>query len=328
MNPFRRGMLGCAAFAIALSAAGMARADSYPSKPITLIVPFTSGGSADNLARVVATALGGSLKQPVVIDNRTGAGGLVGTSLVAKAPADGYTLLLAPVSLYAINPSLYGKKAQEALDALVPVTHLAEAPLVFAVPGDSPINDFPGLLAAARSSKTPLSYGTPGIGTDHHLLGELIAKTAGVKLNHVPYRGASAALGDLAGKQIDLLITLVTTAQPMVSAGKVKLIAVATTQPYAAQPQLSRSAETLKGTDMLVGYGVLAPAGTPAPLIAKLNEAINAALKNKAVSDKLTEQGLTPTGGTIQSFSQRMGAERRLRESIIRDAGIKLAEQS
>jgi tripartite-type tricarboxylate transporter receptor subunit TctC len=328
MNHLRRSMLGCVAFAAALSAVGAAHADTYPSRPITLIVPFASGGSADIVGRIVGTALGESLRQPVVVDNRTGAGGLVGTGLVAKAPADGYTLLLAPVSLYAINPSLYGRKAQEAVDALVPVAHLAEAPLVLAVPGDSPINDFPGLLALARSSKAPLSYGTPGIGTDHHLLGELIAKAGGIKLSHVPYRGASAALGDLAGKQIDLLITLAVTAQPMVSAGKIKLIAVATTQPYAAQPQLSRTGQTLKGTDMLVGYGVLAPAGTPASVIGKLNEAINAALQNKAVSDKLVEQGLTPTGGTVQSFSQRMGAERRQRETIIRDAGIKLAEPS
>ena len=327
MNPLRRGMLGYAASFLAFSAVHVARADAYPAKPITLVVPFSSGGSADILARVLGATLGESLKQPVIIDTRTGAGGLVGTSLVAKAPADGYTLLLAPDSLYAINPSLYGKKAQEAVDALVPVAHLAEAPLVIAVPGDSPINDFPGLLAAAHASKAPLSYGTPGVGTDHHLLGELIAKNGGIRLNHVPYRGAGAALGDLAGKQIDLLITLMTTAQPMAAAGRIKLIAVATSQPYAALPQLSQTGQTLKGTDMLVSSGILAPAGTPAPLVARLNEAINAALASKAVSDKLAEQGLTPTGGTVPSFARRIDAERRQREAIIRDAGIKLAEQ-
>jgi tripartite-type tricarboxylate transporter receptor subunit TctC len=301
-------------------------ADPYPSKAITLIVPFASGGSADILARVLANTLTEALKQPVIIDNRTGAGGLVGTSLVAKAPADGYTLLLATDSLYAINPALYGKKAEDAVGALTPVAHLAEAPLVIAVNSTSPANDFSGLLKAAKASGAPMSYGTPGVGTDHHLLGELIAKTAGVKLSHVPYRGAGAALGDIAGGQIDMLITLVSTAQPMVAAGKIKLIGVATTKVYEAQPQLSRMGQTLPGTDMLVSYSVVAPKATPAPVVARLNEVVNAALRNPTVSSKLSELGLTPTGGTVAYFAKRMEAERQQREGIIRDADVKLVE--
>jgi len=317
------GSFACSLAAIALPTTAQ---ESYPAKPITIIVPFATGGSADILARVLGNVVGESLKQSIIVDNRSGAGGLVGSSLVAKAPADGYTLLLATDSLYAINPALYGKKAEEAISALAPVVHLAEAPLVIAINSESPANDFPSFLAWARSSPKPLSFGTPGIGTDHHLLGELISKAAKVPLNHVPYRGAGAALGDLAGKQIDSLITLVSTAQPMLSAGRIKLIGVASTQPYAQQPQLSPTGQTLKGTDMLVSYSLMAPAGTPPVVVAKLNEAFNEALKRPVVSSKLSELGLTPTGGSPKVFAERMKAERKQREGIVRDANVKLVE--
>lgn len=305
---------------------GAAAADAYPARPITLVVPFAGGGSADILGRVLANSLTETLKQPVVVDNRTGAGGLVGTSLVAKAPADGYTLLLATDSLYAINPALYGKKAEDAVAALTPVAHLAEAPLVIAVNSASPANDFAGLLKQAKASSAPLSFGTPGVGTDHHLLGELIAKSDQVRLNHVPYRGAGAALGDLAGGQIDMLITLVSTAQPMVAAGKIKLVGVASTKVYEAQPQIPRMGQTLPGTDMLVSYSLMAPKSTPAPIVTRLNEAVGIALRNPSVGSKLAELGLTPTGGTVTDFAKRMQAERQQREGIIRDADVKLVE--
>lgn len=327
MDPIRRTLLSATASACTLLLHGAAMADNYPTKPITLVVPFVAGGSADIIARVVAQSMSTTLRQAVVIDNRSGAGGLVGATYVANAHADGYTLLLTTDSMYAINPSLYGKKAQDVVAALAPVGHLAEAPLVVAVPGDSPVHDFPSLLAHAKSAPKGLTYGTPGVGTDHHLLGELIAKTGDVKLSHVPYRGAAAALADLAGKQIDMLITLVTTAQPMLASGKVKLVAVATTQAYAAQPQLSRMGQTLKGVDMLVSYGITAPAATPQAVMDRLNKAVNAALTDKAVNDKLIEQGLTPTGGTIAAFAQRMKDEQRQREAVIRDANVKLSEQ-
>lgn len=327
MNIPRRATLRRACLAVGLVAFTWASAaDPYPNKPITLIVPFAAGGSADILARVLANTLTTSLNQPVIIDNRAGAGGLVGTSLVAKAPADGYTLLLTTDSLYAINPALYGKKAEDAIAGLMPVAHLGEAPLVLAVNSAMPVNDFPGLLKAAKTSPAPLSFGTPGVGTDHHLLGELIAKEAGIKLNHVPYRGAGAALGDVAGGQIDILITLVSTAQPMVAAGKIKLVGVATTKPYEADPKLSRMGQTLKGTDMLVSYSVMAPKGTPAAVVTRLNDSINTALRVPAVSGKLAELGLTPTGGTAAQFAQRMVEERRQRETIIRESDVKLVE--
>lgn len=327
MNISRRTTLRrvCLAAGV-LASAWASAADPYPSKPITVIVPFAAGGSADILARVLANTLTTSLNQPVIIDNRAGAGGLVGTSLVAKAPADGYTLLLTTDSLYAINPAMYGNKAEEAIAGLVPVVHLAEAPLVLAVNSAMPVNDFPGLLKAAKASPAPLSFGTPGVGTDHHLLGELIAKKAGIKLNHVPYRGAGAALGDVAGGQIDMLITLVSTAQPMVAAGKIKLVGVATTKVFEAEPKLSRIGQTLAGTDMLVSYSVMAPKGTPAAVVTRLNDSINNALRVPAVSSKLAELGLSPTGGSIAQFAQRMVEERRQRETIIRESDVKLVE--
>lgn len=315
-----------AGIALCALAADRATAQTpYPSKPITLVVPFAAGGSADILARVAGAAVAESLKQPVVVDTRAGGGGLVGTSVVANAPPDGYTLLLTTDNLYAINPALYGKRAEEMLTNLMPVVHLAEAPLVIAVSADAPVNDFPGFIAWAKSRGT-LTFGSPGTGTDHHLLGELISKSAGIHLNHVPYRGSGAALADLAGKQIDSLITLVSTAQPLVAAGKIKLIAVASNQPIAAIPALSLTTKTLKGTDMLVSYSLMAPAGTPLAVVNKLNEAFNAALRQPSVSTKLNELGLTPTGGTPQSFAKRITAERTQREGVIRDAKIKLTE--
>ena len=326
MRLTRRALTLCAILALQATAAPATQAQAaYPGRPITLVVPFASGGSADILARILAATAAQSLGQPIVVDNRSGGGGTVGAALVAKAAADGHTLLLATDSLYAINPALHGKRADEAMAALAPVAHLAEAPLVIAVNSEAPAHDFPGFLAWAAASGTPLSYGSPGVGTDHHLLGELIALRAGVKLSHVPYRGAGAALGDIAGRQIDSLITLVSTAQPMLAAGKIRLIAVASTEPYATLPQLSRIGQTLKGTDMLVSYSLMAPAGTPRPVVARLNEAFNAALRSPSVGSKLAELGLTPTGGTVQAFAQRMAAERQQREGIIRDASVKLA---
>ncbi|MYZ41900.1 Bug family tripartite tricarboxylate transporter substrate binding protein [Schauerella aestuarii] len=326
--PFLRSLVtACAVVAVGNTLSPPAAAESpFPSKPITLVVPFAVGGSADILARELAATVEKELKQPVVVDNRSGAGGMVGAGYVAKAAHDGYTLLLATDSLYAINPMLYGRQAEESMAALTPVVHLVEAPLVIVVNNESPATDFPSFLTWAKGSPVPLSYGTPGIGTDHHLLGELIANRANVALNHVPYRGAGAALGDIAGNQINALITLTSTAQPLLDSKKVKVIAVASSRPDPATPGGSIISQTLPGTDMVVSYSLMAPRGTPTQVIDMLNASFGAALRSPNVQNKLGSLGQSPTGGTVKEFAERMRTERAQREGVIRNANLTLTE--
>jgi tripartite-type tricarboxylate transporter receptor subunit TctC len=315
-------MLGIAA-AMPLSVPALASNDVFPSKPITVVVPYSAGGSADVIARHTSKAAGELLKQPVIVENRTGAGGMIGAGAVARSAADGYTLLLATDNLYSINPALYGKSAQKTMAALVPVIHLAEAPLVLAVNSGIQANNFSDLIELARRRPEGLTYGTPGIGTPHHLLGELIAKTTGVKLRHVPYKGAASAAGDLAGGEIDILITLASTAQPALGTGKAKLVGVASHGTYSALPQVPTIEQTLKGVNMVASYGLMAPAGTPDAVLRKLNDAFQKAIDRPEVRAKIKEAGYSVTGGGADYFARRIADERQQREPIITQANIK-----
>jgi tripartite-type tricarboxylate transporter receptor subunit TctC len=323
MNAHRRLILLGITAALPLSLPALANTDAFPSRPITLVVPYTAGGSADTIARHLSQTVSELLKQTVVVDNRSGAGGMIGASAVARAPADGYTVLLATSNLYSINPALYGKSAQTTMSALTPVIHLVEAPIVIVASNGLQAGSFAALLEVARKRPEGLNYGTPGIGTEHHLLGELIAKTAGVKLTHVPYKGAASAVGDLASGQIDMLITLASTAQPAIGTGKAKLVGVASRGTYAALPQAPTVDQTLKGVNMLVSYSVMAPAGTPDTVLKKLNDAFQKALDRPEVRAKIQEAGYSPTGGSIEYFARRIIEERQQREPIITEAHIK-----
>lgn len=309
--------------AVSLYAPAIVRADVFPSKPITLVVPYTAGGSADIIARTLSKAVGEALKQPIVVENKPGAAGMIGANAVAKAPADGHTLLLATDNLNSINPSLYGKSAQETMANLVPVIHLAEAPLVLVVNNNIAAKNLNEFIELARKRPEGLTYATPGIGTDHHLLGELIAKTARVKLTHVPYKGAASVLGDLAGGQVDMLITLASTARPALDTGKATLIAVASRTAYSALPQVPTVEQTLKGVNMVVSYGVMAPANTPEAALRKVNEAFQKAMDRPEVRAKFQDVGYTGTGGPAEYYARRIVEERQQREPIIKEAGIK-----
>jgi tripartite-type tricarboxylate transporter receptor subunit TctC len=311
------------AAAVLLSAPAVVQADVFPSKPITLVVPYTAGGSADIIARTLSKAVGEILKQPVVVDNKPGAAGMIGAGAVAKAAADGHTLLLATDNLHSINPSLYGKSAREMMANLVPVIHLAEAPLVLVVNNGIEVKNFEQLIELARKRSEGLTYATPGIGTDHHLLGELIAKTAHAKLTHVPYKGAASSLSDLAGGQVDMLITLASTARPVLDNGKARIIAVASRGPYSALPQVPTVEQTLKGVNMVVSYGVMAPANTPEAVLRKINEAFQKAMDRPEARAKYQEVGYSGTGGPAEYYARRINEERQQREPIIKEAGIK-----
>lgn len=319
-QPFQ--MLGIAAV-MAVSVPTVASAEEFPSKPITIVVPYSAGGSADVIARHLGKAIGESLKQPVIVENRTGAGGMIGASNVARANPDGLTLLLSTDNLYSINPALYGKSARDTMSALQPIIHLAEAPLVLLVKSDSQANNFADLLEMARKRPDGLTYATPGIGTDHHLLGELIAKAARVKLTHVPYKGAASAVGDLSGGAVDILITLTGTAQPVLGTGKAKFVGVASRGPYADLPNVRPIDQTLKGVNMVVSYGVMAPAGTPEVVVHKLNDAFQKALSLPELRTKFQQAGYSVTGGSADYFARRIVEERQQREPIIAEANIK-----
>lgn len=322
MTTTRRHILTAALCTGLLPLAAVAQTDALGRKPVAVVVPFAAGGSADVIARFLAKPMAERNGWTFTIDNRAGAGGTVGAAFVARAPADGYTLLLATDGMYSINPQLYGKSAQETQAQLQPVMHIAESPLLIVVPASSPIKTFRDFIAAAKTR--PLSYGTPGVGSAHQLLGELLAQRIGAPLNHVPYRGAAAALGDLGGGQLDSLITLLATVQPLLDSGRARVIAVSSHQPFPTLRDVPTLAQTFDGLEMQVGYGLMVPAGTPAPLVAQWNKAAREALQDPTVVTKMGELGLQATGGTPEAFRARITKERAAREAIITAAHIKL----
>lgn len=311
-----------AAYAGSLASTVWAEAE-YPTKPITIVVPFVPGGSSDVIARTVGNALSLAMKQSVVIDNRSGAAGQVGAAVVAKAPPDGYTLLLAVDNIYSINNVLYGKPAQEILKKLVPITNMAEGPLVIAVSSAFPANNLAELLAYAKSKDVPLSFGTSGIGTPHHLAGEMLARMTGIKLNHIPYRGTSLAVVDLIGGQLDMMFGLSASLQPLATSGKVKFLAETMPTTFPLLPTLPPVADTVKGYSMALNLGMMAPAGTPPAIIEKLSKQIGSALANdREVRAKIYEAGMVPKAGGPVEYAKQIEREAFARAKLITEAGI------
>jgi tripartite-type tricarboxylate transporter receptor subunit TctC len=283
-------MLACTALG---SAAFAATADSFPSRPVTLVVPFPPGGPTDALARRLAEGVRSQLNQTVIVENRAGAGGNIGAEYVAKADADGYTILFGTSGPLAINVSLYKGQQYDPRTSFEPIIRIGHLPNILVVHPSIPASNAQELIAYAKQNPDKVSYASSGNGASSHLAGILFNKMAGTSILHIPYKGTGPALNDLLGAQVSMSFTDILTALPQVQAGKLRAIGLASAQRSDALPDLPTLAEQgLEGYDVSVFFGIVAPKGTPAEVVARLNQAFVAALKDPAVEKTLHAQGI------------------------------------
>jgi len=302
MKLFTRAFAILAHAAIALGCS-TAAAQEFPSKPLRIVVPFPPGGSADVLARTIGARLSAVFGQPVVVDNKPGAGGILGADVVAKAPADGHTLLFANTNI-AINPSLYKTLPYDTAAAFAPVVLMVTVPNLLLVAENVKAANLGELIALAKSQPGALNYASAGNGTFPHLAVELFKLRAGVSLTHIPYKGAAPALSALLGKEVQVLSNDLVTAVPHVKAGKIRALAVTGATRSPVMPDVPTMAEAGLKDYVAVGWqGIMVPAGTPAAAIARLNTEINKALSDPALRGNLTSQGLEVVGGSAQEFA-------------------------
>ena len=309
--------------AILLAAAAFAQ--SYPTKPIRLIVPFAAGGGNDNVARLVGKSLSDSLGQQMVIDNRPGAGGVLGAELAAKSPPDGYTLFLGGVGSHAINPNLHERLPYDPVRDFAPVILLASAPLILVLHPSVPADSIREFIALARAKPGQLNYASNGNGSSSHLAAVMFEAMAGVAIVHVPYKGLSPALTDLLSGRVQLMFSSVVAILPHIKAGKLRSLAVTGSKRLSSMPELPTVAESgLIGYEASSWYGVLAPAGTPKEIIARLNAETVKALEQPEVRNSLLAEGAEPIGGPPEKFAAHIKSENERLGKLIRDAKIRL----
>lgn len=299
-----------------------AQAQAFPTKAITIVVPFSAGGTTDILARVLGQFISKDLGQPVIIDNRAGAGGNIGTQLVARAAPDGYTILMGTVGTHAINQSLYPKLAFDPIKDFAPLTRVALVPNLLVANPAQPFKTVKELMAYARANPGKVTFGSSGSGTSIHLSGELFKQMAGVDLQHVAYKGSAPAVNDLLGNHIAIMFDNMPSAISHVKAGKLRPLAVTTAQRSPALPDVPTVAEAgVPGYEATSWFGLLAPAKTPAPVVAKLNAAILKALADPDVKNKLLEQGAEPAGETPAQFAAFIASETVKWGKIVKQSG-------
>ena len=308
--------------AAALVASGPALPQQYPVKPVKLIVPFAPGGGSDLSGRFIAQRLSTTLGQQVVVENRAGAGGLIGVEAGLKSPPDGYTLTLLPSS-YTAYPSIYKLKFDPISD-LAPIIQISQGPLLVVVHPALPVNTVQDLIALAKSRPGKLNFASPGQGTTLQLATELFATMAGIKLNHVAYKGTGPALTDTIAGQTDLYFSGISTALPQVRSGRLRAIAVTTARRVAAALEVPTVAESgLPDYEVVVWYGLAGPKGLPRAIVERINGEVTVALKSREVAERLQNNGSLPAGGTPEQFLARIKNEIELWRRVVNDAGIK-----
>lgn len=311
-----------AALALAGAAPAMAQAD-FPTRPIKIIVPFSAGGIVDSVARVVGDKLQARYGQPVVVENKTGAGGAIGTDFVAKAPADGYTLLAVSPS-HAVLPSLQKGLSWNPVRDFKAISGIGIVPNVFVVHPSVPANTMAELVALARNSPTPLTYATAGVGTSNHLSGELLAQEAGIKLAHVPYKGQTDALNDLLSGRVTMMPMTAALAMSYVKTGKLRALAVTTAKRAEALPEMPTVAETAKLPNYQVStwFGLVAPAKTPEPVLRKLSGDVAAILAMPDVKARFDTLGMELAPQSASAFDAFVAKESDKWSKVIKRAGI------
>jgi len=299
-------------------------AEAYPDKPIRLIVPQPPGGTSDILARVLALKLAENLRQQIIIDNRAGASGTIGTDLAAKSPPDGYTLVLV-YTTHATTPGIYGKLPYDPVADFAPITLAAAAPLLLVVHPKIPVTSVKELIAYAKARPGELNFCSAGNCSGSHLAGELFNTMTGVKLTHIPYKGSGLAITELIGGQVQLMFAGIVPIDPHVKSGRVRSIAVSSAKRSVAIPQVPTIAESgLPGFEVVGWYGVLAPARTPHPIVVRLHNELVKILQTQDIRDRLLSEGAEPVGNTPAEFTAFIKTDIGRWAKVIKAAGAKL----
>jgi tripartite-type tricarboxylate transporter receptor subunit TctC len=314
--------VACLAAALVCMTAAHAQ-PAYPQKPIRLVVPFPPGGGTDILARLFGQKMSETLGQPIIIDNRPGAGGTIGTDIAAKAPPDGYTLILVSGS-HAINPGLYQKLPYDSVSDFAPITQIATSPGILVVNPSLPVKSVKDLIALARAKPGQINYASAGSGTPPHLAGELFKVMAKIDMVHVPYKGNAPAFTDVIGGQVSLIFPTMPSAMPFIKSGKLRPIAVTSAKRSPAAPDIPTIAESgLPGYEATSWYGILAPARTPPQIVARLHEVLVTIIGAPDMKDKLAAQGLDPVGNTPQQFAAVIRSEIVKWAKVVKASGAK-----
>ena len=319
MNKFS----GFALFIMLLTACGTF-AQTYPNKPIRLVLPYPPGGGTDVIARPLAQKLTESLGQQVIVDNRGGAGGNIGMEFVAKSPPDGYTLLFALTAQYAVNPSLYPKLPYDPVRDYAPISLLANAPYLLVVHPSMPAKSVAELIALMKTRPGQLAYSSSGNGSGAHLAGEMLRSLARVEMTHVPYKGAGPAMPDLIAGQVQLSFVTYTAAGPHIKTGRLRALGVTTAKRSPTLPDLPAIAETVPGYDSAVWYGFAAPAGTPADIVAKLNTEVLRVLATPDFRNRITLEAVAPIGTSPEEFGTFIKSEIVRWAKVVKDSGAKV----
>jgi len=310
--------------AVVLVAAGDVAAQAYPTKSIRLVAPSTPGDAPDVIARLVAERLSAALGQQVVVENRPGAGGVVGSEIVAKAAPDGYTLIMGNAGSHGINAAVYSKLPYDILKDFAPVSQIAIAPNIFVVHPGLPVNTIPEFIAYAKARPGQLSYASGGNGSSSHMSMELLKSMAGIDVVHVPYKGSTPALTDVISGQDAVMIVNMPPAVPHVKAGKLRALAVTTRTRTPSMPDLPTVAETLPGYETVAWFGVLAPAGTPKDIVNRLSAEIGRIARSPEMRERLAGMGAEPVGGTPEEFGAVMARDIAKWTELAKSVSIKI----
>jgi tripartite-type tricarboxylate transporter receptor subunit TctC len=324
MFPLSKKILGLALAAALVASAGAAMADDFPNRPARIVVGFPPGGINDIVARVMAERLTQALGQPVVVENRAGAGGTIGADLVAKSRPDGYTLLMGSVSNIAMAPSQYKALPYDPAKDFAPVALVAAAPNVLVVHPDFPVQSVRDLLAAARQKPGSINYASAGLGTSNHLTVELLQVMTGVQFNHVPYKGDAPGTADVVAGQVPMIFPTLPVALPFIKSGKLRAIAVSSAGRSSLLPEVPTVAESggLPDFEVSVWVGIFAPAGTPREVVGRLNGEIAKIVRVPAVRERLAGLGAEPVGNSVESFTSYIRTELAKWSRVAKAAGI------
>ncbi|MBP3980133.1 MULTISPECIES: Bug family tripartite tricarboxylate transporter substrate binding protein [unclassified Acidovorax] len=304
---------------------GAAFAQAYPTKPISIVVPFSAGGTTDILARLVGQYLSTELGQPVVVDNKAGAGGNIGGQYAARAAADGYTLFMGTVGTHAINASLYKKMPFDPIKDFAPLTRVANVPNLLVANPQQPFKTVPEMIAYAKANPGKINFGSPGNGASPHLSGELFKSLAKVDLTHIPYKGSAPAVTDLLGNQIAIMFDNLPSVIPHVRSGKLRAIAISTAKRSPELPDVPTIAEAgVPGYEAMSWFGMFAPAATPKPVLDKLSAALAKVLANPEVKKKIADQGGESVNETPAQFAAFIKSESTKWGKVVKESGASL----
>jgi len=319
----RRHFLHSAGVSILLPGLALAQ-DKYPSKPIMLICPYSAGGNADQRSRQIGRYLSTALGQPVIVDNKAGAGGNIGTDAVAKASPEGYVIGMGNFAPLAVNPTMFAKMPFQPQKDLTPICLIEKGPLILMVRPDSPFKSVKDVMAAAKASPGKLTFASGGLGGSHHLSGELFKDLAHVNLTHIPYKGGAPATQDLMGGQVDMMFEQMYAAAPSIRAGKLRALAITSGTRSPLFPELPTMAEAgVPGFEVQNWQGLVGPAGLPPAIVKVLNETCNKALKDPQIREQMLSQGNEIGGGTPEQFAALIKSEAARWGKLVKAANIK-----